>query len=49
LPIGGVGGCIVKDAIFDGLQDHVVCTFDLTVPARVCHRGVVDVNEVVLE
>jgi hypothetical protein len=41
-------GGVVKDAIFDALKHHVVHSLDLAVAARVCHRGVVDVDEVVL-
>jgi hypothetical protein len=41
-------GGVVEDAIFDALKHHAVCSLDLAVAARVCHRGVVDVDEAIL-
>jgi hypothetical protein len=40
---------IVEDAVFDGLKHHVICSLDLAIALRVGHRGVVDVDEAVLE
>jgi hypothetical protein len=39
---------VIKDAIFDALDHHAVCSLDLAIATWVGHRGVVDVDEAVL-
>jgi hypothetical protein len=41
-------GGIVEDSVLDALKDHAISTLDLAVVAWVHHRGVIDVDEVIL-
>jgi hypothetical protein len=47
-PSGHVLRSVVEDAVFDGLKYHAIGSLDLAVAAWMGHRGVVDVDEVVL-
>jgi hypothetical protein len=48
VPSGRVLLSVVEDAVFDVLKHHAIFSLDLVVAPRVGHRGVVDVDEVVL-
>jgi hypothetical protein len=49
LTTGGIVGGVVVDAVLESLEHHAVGSFDLAVAPWVGDRGVVDVDEVILE
>jgi hypothetical protein len=47
-PSGRILRSVVKDAVFDGLKHHAICSLDLAVAPWMGHQRVVDVDEAIL-